>query len=171
MPAAAAAVLMLNRAVPRSSAVSPNTAVHTRRSTVSPLIVPTCFISSSDWNISYTSRGAFIIARGAPPPLGSRLPQPSVLGRGATRRHVLERRRRDLADALAGDERLRVPLAREPLRDAQHQASIDHDAQVRRHREHDLLLQIAERHERETRALLITRQDRRDLAHLLLRRE
>ena len=35
---------------------------------------------------------------------------------------------------LAGDQRARVPLARQPLGDAQHQPPVDHDAQLGRHR-------------------------------------
>ena len=55
------------------------------------------------------------------------------------------------------------------LRDPQHQAPVDHDAQRRRHRQQDLLLQLAEGHEHEPRAQLVRGQERRDLAHLLLR--
>jgi len=86
------------------------------------------------------------------------------------RRHVLERLRRHLADHLAGDERARMRLAREALGDAQHQPPVDHHAQRGRHREDDLLLQLAERDEHEPRAQLVLGQKRRDLAHLLLRR-
>src|SRR5258708_34350470 len=63
------------------------------------------------------------------------------------RRHVLERLRRDLADHFARHERLRVRLARELLGDSQHQSPVDDDAELGGGREHDLLLQLAERDE------------------------
>ena len=45
-------------------------------------------------------------------------------------RHVVERLRRDLADDVAGDERARAHVARDPLRDAQHQPPVDDHAQI-----------------------------------------
>ena len=70
-------------------------------------------------------------------------------------REILERLRRHLADHLAGHERARAPLLRQPLGDAQHQAAIDDDAQLGRHGEQHLLLQLAEGDEQQPRAKLI----------------
>ena len=60
--------------------------------------------------------------------------------------------------------------ARQALGDPQHQTPIDHDPQLGRHREHDLLLQLAERHHDQPRSELMSREQRGDLADLLLGR-
>ena len=62
-------------------------------------------------------------------------------------RHVVERLRRDLADDVAGHERARPHVTRDPLRDAQHQSPVDDHAQIALHAQRDLPLQLAERHE------------------------
>ena len=60
-------------------------------------------------------------------------------------RQVLERLRRHLSDDVAGHERLRAPRARDALGDAQHEPAVDDDPHRAGHREHDLLLDVAER--------------------------
>ena len=70
------------------------------------------------------------------------------------RAQILDRLRRHLADDLAGHERAGAMLVRDGLGNAHHQPAIDDDAQGRRDREDDLLLDLAERHEEEPRAML-----------------
>ena len=55
------------------------------------------------------------------------------------------------------------------LGDPQHQPAVDDDAHRSRHGEHDLLLNVAERHEIQARALLPRGQQPHQLARLLLR--
>ncbi len=70
----------------------------------------------------------------------------------------------------AGDQRLGAPAARQPLGDSHHQPAIHHDAKLGSDGQQHLLLDFAERHEHQPRALLVRRQERRDLADFLLRR-
>ena len=67
------------------------------------------------------------------------------------RRHVLDRLRRHLANDLAGDERAGAMRAGDRLGNPHHQPAIDDHAKRRRDGEHDLLLNLAERHEEEPR--------------------
>ena len=64
----------------------------------------------------------------------------------------------------------RAPARRRSLGDPHHQPPIDDDAQRRRHRQHDTLLDLAERNEEQPRPQLILRQQPHELARLLLRR-
>ena len=75
------------------------------------------------------------------------------------RRQVLERLRRDLADDFAGDQRLRAFVPGDPLGDPHHQPAVDRrPAAAARTREHDLLLDLAERHQEQPRVELEARQ-------------
>ena len=82
--------------------------------------------------------------------------------------HVVEGLRGDLAQALAGDQRLaRALRAGQRLRDAHHEAPVEHDAQRRRAGGHDRLLHLAEGDEQQAGAELVAGEDARQLACLV----
>ena len=62
----------------------------------------------------------------------------------------------------------RAPLAGEPFRDPEHQTAVEDDTKLGWDREQDLLLKLAEGNEHQARPQLMPRQQRRNLADLLL---
>ena len=96
-------------------------------------------------------------------------PQHFHCRRLSNRREILERLRRHLADDFAGHERARAPLTGKAFRDPKHQTAIEDDTELGWDGEEDLLLKLPEGNEHETRLELMPRQQRRDLADLLLR--
>jgi hypothetical protein len=82
---------------------------------------------------------------------------------------VLERLRRHLPHHVAGHQCLRVTHLCNALRDAQHQTPVHHDPHRRRHRQHHLLLDVAERHQVEPRSVLPLREQRRQRPRLFNR--
>ncbi len=84
-------------------------------------------------------------------------------------RQVVERLRGHLPQALAGDEGERARVAGQALRDADHQPAVDHDAERRRHRQHDFPLDLTEGHDEQARVVLPLGQPRHELARLAAR--
>ena len=85
--------------------------------------------------------------------------------------HVFQRLRGHLADRpRRSPAPARAQCARDLLGDAQHQPAVDHHAQRRRHREHHLLLNFAERHEIAAASAADTASAARELADFFLRR-
>ena len=88
--------------------------------------------------------------------------------RPRNRREILERLRRHLADNFAGHKRVRAPLTGKAFRDPKHQTTIEDDTALGWNGEEDLLLKLPEGNKHEARLELMPRQQRRDLADLLL---
>jgi hypothetical protein len=82
---------------------------------------------------------------------------------------VCERLRRHLAQALAGDQRGRARVPGQALRDADHEAAVDHHPGRRGHREHDLALDLPEWHQEQAREVLPLGEAGHQLAHLAAR--
>src|SRR3989454_12353917 len=81
-----------------------------------------------------------------------------------------ERLRGHLPEAVARDQRLGARPARQRLRDAEHHASVEDDAERASHGGHDLPLHLAERHQVEVRLEPPGGEQPPELARLLLAR-
>ena len=134
------------------------------RATSSRLMrVPGCFGTKS---VQQSASGSIEISK---VPMASRLggdlelvhaderPQHRQVGHLVDAGEVVQGLRGHLPHALAGDQRQRARAPRQRLRDAQHEAPVDHHARGPGHRQHDRALDLAEGHEEEARVRTATR--------------